>query len=373
MAKDYYQLLDVPKNATREEIKKAYKKLALKYHPDRAPQEKKSEYEEKFKKISEAAAILSDDKKRAQYDQFGDPDAFKQASGFEGFQGFDFSDILSKFRFGNFGFSFDEFFDQLFSGRSSSRSRHRHGPDLQYELELTLEEAFHGVEKTLTLNKLEPCSECHGRGGKNFQECSHCSGSGYLKKTSRTPFGLFQQTFPCHYCKGEGEVPNQSCSECHSQGLVRKRKQIEVTVPPGVQSGTRLRVSGEGEAGENGGPSGDLYLFIHLKPHRIFKRIGNDVHFTLPISFTQAVLGDEIEIPTLDAQAKLKIPAGTQSETIFRMRDKGFPFLNHPGSGDQMVRVSIQVPKKITKKQKELIHQLKEEKPAKSFFRKIFG
>jgi len=369
MAKDYYQILGVPKNATKEEIKKAYKRLAKKYHPDL---NKSPEAEQKFKEINEAAAVLGDDKKRQQYDQFGDPDAFKQASGFEGFQGFDFSDILSKFRFGTFGDDFfGDIFDQLF-GRSSRRS-FRKGHNLQYDLEISLEEAFHGTKKILKLNKLETCPECRGRGGKNFQTCSHCHGSGYLKKTSRTPFGLFQQTSPCPYCHGEGEVPNQTCSSCHGEGLIRRKKQIEVNIPAGVDHGTRLRIAGEGEAGENGAPPGDLYILLHLKTHKIFKKINQDIHLTVPLSFTQACLGDEIEVPTLDGKAKLKIPPGTQSETLFRMKGKGFPYLNRSGAGDQMVKVTIQVPKKLSKRQKELIKQLKEEKPYKNFFHKFFG
>lgn len=369
MSKDYYKILGVSKEATREEIKKSYKKLAKKYHPDL---NKSSEAEQKFKEISEAAAVLGDDKKRAQYDQFGDADAFKQASGFEGFRGFDFSDIMSKFRFGHFG-DFGDIFEQLFGGSSRRRPHGRRGHDLQYDLEITFEEAHHGTEKNIELKKLEHCPECNGKGGKNFQNCSHCNGSGYIKKTSRTPFGFFQQTSPCPYCRGEGEVPNQTCSACHGEGLVRKKKEIEVTIPAGVETGTRLRVSGEGEVGENGGGAGDLYIFIHLKPHKVFKREGNNVYLIIPISFTQACLGDEIEIPTLDGKAKLKIPSGTQSETVFRMKNKGFPYLGHVGSGDQMVKVMVQVPKKLTKKQKGLIKQLKEEKPSNNFFKKFFS
>jgi molecular chaperone DnaJ len=368
MGKDYYKILGVEKNATKEEIKKAYKKLAMKFHPDRIEESKKKEYEEKFKEINEAAAVLSDEKKRQQYDQFGDADSFRQSGGFSGF---DFSDMMSKFNFGSFGGGFEDIFDQIFGG--GKRSSRRRGNDLQYEVELSLEEAFNGTKKTLNLNKLETCEACAGRGGENFQRCSHCSGSGYVKKVSRTPFGFFQQTHPCHYCKGEGEVPNTTCKACHGEGLVRKKKDIQVTIPAGVDTGSRLRVPGEGEAGEQGGSSGDLYVFLNVMKHDLFNRKDNDVHLNVPISFTQACLGDEIEVPTLDGKSKLKIPAGTESETVFRMRDKGMPFLNHPGAGDQMVKVNIQVPKKLTKKQKDLIMQLKEEKPAKSLFKKFFG
>ncbi len=369
--KDYYKLLGVDKNATKEQIKKAYKKLAMKYHPDRAPEEKKEEYEEKFKEISEAAAILADDKKRQQYDQFGSS-AFQGGRG-AGFQGFDFSDIMSQFRSGNFG-DFDDIFDHLFSGGGRGRrSRGRRGADLLFETEVTLEDVTNGTKKTVELNKLEHCSGCNGKGATKFESCHHCSGSGYLKRTQRTAFGIFQQTGPCPYCHGNGELPQDSCKGCGGEGLVRKRKEIEVSIPAGVDDGMRLRVAGEGEVGQNNGPAGDLFVMIHVEEHGVFEREGDNLHLTIPISFTQAVLGDEIEVPTIDGKAKLKIPSGTASETVFRMRGKGIPFLRHHGSGDQMVKVRIEVPKKLSKKQVELIKQLKEEKPSKSFLKRIFG
>ena len=368
MSKDYYQTLNVDKKATKEEIKKAFKKLALKYHPDRSPEDKAKEYEEKFKEINEAVSILGDEKKRQQYDQFGS-EAF---SGQAGHRGFDFSDIMSQFRSGSFG-NFDDVFEGIFGGGGRRTTRARRGEDLLYETDITLEEATKGIEKTLQLNKLAHCSKCDGKGAKSFQPCDHCQGSGYIKRTQRTPFGLFQQNSPCPYCHGKGELPQDSCHDCGGEGLIRKKKSIEISIPAGVDDGTRLRVAGEGEPGPNGGPYGDLYVYLHLQPHKIFERIDNDIHLTIPISFTQAVLGDEIEVPTLDGNAKLKIPPGTQPETTFRMRDKGIPFLNHPGSGDQMVKVAIQIPTKLSKKQTELVKQLKEEKPSKSFLKKIFG
>jgi molecular chaperone DnaJ len=363
--KDYYQIIGVEKTATKEEIKKAYKKLALKFHPDRAPDEKKQEYEEKFKEINEAVAVLGDDKKRQQYDQYG-------SSSFQGgHQGFDYSDVMSQFRSGSFG-DFDDIFDQLFGGSRRSSSGRR-GNDLLYELDITLEDAAHGKEEVISLNKLENCDACHGKGATSFESCHHCKGSGYMKRTQRTAFGLFQQTGPCAYCHGGGELPQDSCDKCHGEKVERKHRKIEISIPSGVDDGMRLRVSGEGEIGANGGPSGDLYVAIQVKPHKIFERRDNDLHLTLPISFTQAALGDEIEVPTIDGKAKLKIPAGTASETILRMRDKGIPILNHHGQGDQMVKVRIEVPKKLSKKQKEIIMQLKEEKPTKSFLHKFFG
>lgn len=368
--KDYYKTLGIEKKATKEEIKKAFKKLALKYHPDRAPEDKKKEYEEKFKEINEAVSVLGDDKKRQQYDQFGST-AFSGGAGGAGFEGFDFSDIMSQFRSGMFG-DFDDIFDSLFGGSSRRGSRARGGADLVYETEITLAEAAKGTKQTIKLNKLEHCPECQGRGATSFNHCPHCGGSGYMKRTQRTAFGLFQQTGPCPYCHGQGELPEDSCSHCAGEGLVRRRKEIEVRIPAGVESGMRLRVAGEGEVGESGGSNGDLYVIVHVKEHPYFQRENDDLHLTVPLSFTQAVLGDEIEIPTIEGKAKLKIPPGTASETVFRMRGKGLPSLRGE-QGDQLVKVRIEVPQKISKRERELILQLKEEKPSKSFFKKIFG
>ncbi|PIN76572.1 molecular chaperone DnaJ [Candidatus Woesearchaeota archaeon CG10_big_fil_rev_8_21_14_0_10_36_11] len=366
--KEYYKLLGVEKGASKEEIKKAYKKLAMKYHPDRAPDDKKKEYEEKFKEISEAASVLGDEKKRQQYDQFGS-NVFQ---GGQASQGFDFSDIMSHFRSGSFG-DFDDVFDSLFGGGTRQRSSHaQRGSDFLYETEISLEDVANGTTKTIPLNKLEHCQECQGKGAHTFESCHHCNGSGYMKRTQRTPFGLFQQTSPCPYCHSKGELPQDSCKSCGGEGLVRKQKKIEVTIPAGVDDGMRLRVRGEGEVGPHNGPSGDLYVEIHVMPHKYFIRKDNDIHITVPISFTQATLGDDIDIPTISGNAMLKIPAGTESETIFRMKNKGLPSLHH-SHGDQMVKVKVTVPQKVSKKQKELIKQLKEEKPSKSFFKKIFG
>ncbi len=370
--KDYYELLGVEKSATKEQIKKAYKKLAMKYHPDRAPEDKKKEYEEKFKEISEAASVLGDEKKRQQYDQFGSA-AFNGGAGGSGFQGFDFSDIMSQFRGGNFG-DFGDVFDQLFGGGGRRRgTRARRGNDLLSEVDVTLEEVSTGTTRTLKLNKLEHCADCNGKGAHKFDSCEHCHGSGYIKQTQRTPFGLFQQTGPCPYCHGKGELPQDSCKECGGEGLIRKKKEIEVTIPAGIEDSMRLRVGAEGEVGSNGGRSGDLYVHVNVDSHKYFERAGDDIHIVVPISFTQAVLGDEIEVPIIDGKATLKIPAGTASETIFKMRGKGLPSVHGRGHGDQMVKVKIEVPTKLTKKQKDLIKQLKEEKPSKSFLEKIFG
>ncbi len=370
--KDYYKLLGLEKNATKEDVKKAFKKLALKYHPDRAPEDKKKEYEEKFKEINEAVSVLGDDKKRQQYDQFGS--ASFQGGGAGGFEGYDFSDIMSQFRSGAFG-NFDDVFEHVFGGSvgGSRRGRARRGADLGYETEITLEEVAKGTTKTIQLNKLERCPDCSGRGATSFETCSQCHGSGSIKRTQRTPFGIFQQSGPCAYCHGQGESAKNSCSKCHGEGVVRKRKEIEVKIPAGIEEGMRLRVAGEGEIGDGGGPAGDLYVILHVKDHPYFERKENDLHILIPISFTQAALGDDVEVPTIDGKAKLKIPAGTNSETILRMAGKGIPDVHHGDRGDQMVKVRIEVPQKLSKKQMELIKQLHEEKPAKGLWGRMFG
>ncbi|MDO8510963.1 MAG: molecular chaperone DnaJ [Nanoarchaeota archaeon] len=368
--KDYYQILGVQKSATKEEIKKAFKRLALKYHPDRAPEDKKKENEEKFKEINEAVSILGDDKKRQQYDQFGSA-AFSGAGGAGSQQGFDYSDVMSQFKSGMFG-DFDDIFDHLFGGSREGRKHAPRGADLLYETEITLEEAYAGSPKSISLNKLERCPKCQGKGAHEFESCPHCHGSGYLKRTQRTPFGVFQQTGPCPYCHGKGELPQDSCDDCGGEGLIRRKKELEASIPAGIEDGMRLRLPGEGEVGEQNGPAGDLYVQISIEPHQLFQRKGKDLHVTVPISFSQAVLGDEIEVPTIDGKAELTIPAGTQTETILRMRGKGMPSLHSSDKGDQMVTVHVVVPTKLNKKQKELIKDLHEEKPQLGFFKKIF-
>src|SRR3989344_8603105 len=366
--KDYYKLLGVDKNSGKEDIKKAYKKLAMKYHPDRAPDDKKKEYEEKFKEMSEAAAVLSDDKKRQQYDQFGS----SSFSGGSGFQGYDYSDIMSQFRSGSFG-NFEDVFEQVFGGFGGRKgSRGRRGNDLLYETTITLEEVATGSKQTIQLNKLEHCEECHGKGALSFESCHHCKGSGHVERTQRTPFGIFRQSGPCPNCHGQGELPEESCPSCDGEGLTRRKKKIEISIPAGVEEGMRLRVAGEGEIGENNGPAGVLYVMMHITEHKGFSREANNITLTVPLSFTQAVLGDEIDVPTLEGTARLTIPAGTQSETIFRMRGKGLPSVHDHQLGDEMVKVRIQVPQKLNKKQIELIKQMQEEKPSKGFFERVF-
>lgn len=367
MSKDYYKILGVSKDSSKEEIKKAYKKLAKKYHPDI---NKEDGAEQKFKEINEAVSVLADDNKRQQYDQFGTADF---GAGGGGFGGAGFSDFMRGFDFGSF--DFDNIFDMFFGGGGRRRSRASRGADLQYDLEIGLKEAAFGTKKEIPLNKLDKCKACNGQGG-DLESCSECGGNGVVRKTARTPFGLFQTQTRCPKCKGSGMSIKKKCPECHGEGRIRVKKTISVEIPPGVDNGTRVRVRGEGIAGENGGGTGDLYVMIYVKPDKVFKRDGDDIYVNVPISFAQAALGDEIEVPTLEGKAKLKIPAGTASHTLLRMKGKGIADLNGHGVGDQMVRVEIQVPEKMGKKQRDLVKEmakLEKEKPSKSFLKKILG
>ncbi|MCK4589475.1 MAG: molecular chaperone DnaJ [Nanoarchaeota archaeon] len=366
MSKEYYKILGVSKEASKEEIKKAYKRLAKKYHPDI---NKEPDAEAKFKEINEAVSVLADDNKRQRYDQFGTTDF---GAG-QGFGGAGFSDFMRGFDFGSF--DFDNIFDMFFGGGRRRRSRASQGADLQYDLEISLEEAAFGVEKKIPLNKLDICKDCAGQGG-DLETCTGCGGHGFVRKTARTPFGMFQTQTACPKCRGSGSSLKKKCSKCDGEGRIRVKKTITVTIPPGVDSGNRLRVRGEGIAGENGGGTGDLFVVIYVRPDNVFKRDGDDLYLEVPISFTQAALGDEIEVPTLEGRAKLRIPAGTASHTLFKMKGKGIVDLEGYGRGDQMVRVEIQVPTKLNKKQKTLIKEmekLEKEKPSKSFLNKIFG
>jgi len=345
------------------------KKLAKKYHPDI---NKEEGAESKFKEINEAVSVLADEQKRSQYDQFGTTNF--GAGGSQGFGGAGFSDFMRGFDFGSgdFGSIFDMFFGGRGRGRRSHASR---GADLQYDLEISLKEAAFGLEKKIPLNKLDICKDCDGKGG-DLENCNECGGNGVVRKSARTPFGIFQTQTTCSRCRGSGSSVKKKCSKCDGEGRVRVRKTITVTIPPGVDNGNRLRVRGEGIAGESGGGSGDLYVMIYVKPDKVFKRDGDDLYIEIPISFTQAALGDEIEIPTLNGKAKLKIPSGTDSHTLFKMKGKGVSNLDGYGPGDQMVRVEIQVPSKMNKKQRELVKELdkmEKEKPSKSFLNKIFG
>ncbi len=359
MSKDYYETLGVEKNASKEEIKKAYKKLAKKYHPDL---NKEKSAEEKFKEVSEAAAILGDDQKRTQYDQYGSEGMRFNGQG-QGFGGFDFNDFMRDTGFGsNFGFDFDNIFDAFFGGGGGGRrgKRSRRGSNLRFDLEITLEEASEGVTKNIMVPRLETCTECSGSGAKDSSDittCPDCNGSGIVKHTRRTPFGMFSTTTTCRKCQGEGQVIKDPCPKCKGDGRIEVERKLEIRIPAGVDNGNKLRVSGEGEAGARGAETGDLFVVIYVKPHELFERHGEDILIEAPISFTTATLGAEIDIPTLTGKTKMKIPVGTQPGTIFRIKGKGITSLHGYGKGDEHVRVIVEVPEKLTKKQKDLLKE----------------
>ena len=358
--KDYYEILGVPRTASREEIKKAYKQLAKKHHPDLNKDDAKAA--ERFKEVSEAASVLGDDEKRRQYDQVGH-DAFTQNGRQGGFSGFDAS--------GFSGFDFDDLFEAFTGGRTRRTVK---GDDLRYDLELTLEQAARGVEQDLKVRKHAACEECKGKGGKNARQCNACKGRGVTRQARQTPFGVFQTSTTCRACGGVGETFEHECQTCDGQGIILETKRIHVSVPAGVDHGTRVRVAGEGDAGPHGTQAGDLYLFIHLKQHPIFTREGNDILLDAPVAFPTLVFGGEITVPTIEGQASVKIPAGTQTGTRFRLRGKGIVDVHGRGHGDQYVRVVVETPAKLSRKQEKALKEyadLAEDEPQRSLFEKL--
>ncbi len=348
--KDFYDVLGVNRDASDDDIKKAYRKLAMKYHPDRNPDSKDAE--EKFKEAKEAYEILSDAQKRAAYDQYGhagvDPQAgFGGAGGQQGF--------------GGFGDAFADIFGDIFGGGARAgggggRNAVYRGSDLRYNLEITLEEAARGCEKQIRIPTMEECSHCHGSGAKPGTEpktCPTCGGAGQVRM--QQGFFSIQQT--CPTCHGSGKQITDPCNVCRGAGRVKSQKTLNVKIPAGVDDGDRIRLSGEGEPGTNGGPAGDLYVVTHIKPHAVFERDGMDLHCEMPISFATAALGGEIEIPTLDGAAKLRIPAETQSGQVFRLRGKGIKALRASQHGDLMCHVQVETPVKLTDRQKELLRE----------------
>ena len=366
--RDYYEVLGVNKNATDDELKKAYRKLAKKYHPDANPDNKK-EAEEKFKEVNEAYETLSDPQKRRMYDQFGadGPQGFGGGQGPFG-QGGYYSYSSSGFNgfddFGDLGDIFSSFFGGGFGGRSSSRKQNgpRKGADLNLRMEITFEQAFSGVEKEITVTRDEICDHCHGTGAKpgtSVTKCTMCNGTGQVTQVQNTILGQMQTRRTCTACHGTGEVIKEPCEICHGRGTVRKQPRIKVKIPAGIDDNQTVVLRGEGEPGQKGGPKGDLYITVRIKKHSIFTRNGNNVMCEVPITITQATLGADLEIPMVDGtKVSYKIPDGTQTGTKFVIRNKGFKSVNSSSIGDFVFTVNVQTPKKLTKEQRELLIQL---------------
>ena len=357
--RDYYEVLGVDKNSEKKDIKKAYRKLAMKYHPDVSEDPDSAD---KFKEISEAYAILSDEEKRSTYDQYGHAGmgGFSQE---DIYNNINFEDIFKGFSGfgGNSGGSggFENIFD-LFGFGGGSRNGPRPGDDLAFNLNITLEEAAQGLEKDIDVSHEKICSHCHGskaEPGTNPRTCPTCGGSGQVRHISNTPLGQFATIRPCNTCHGEGKIIETPCNKCRGKGIVREKSTVHIKIPPGVEDGNRIRVHGEGNAGERGGPPGDLYIMIGVKEHDLFKRDGSDLIYHMPISFVQASLGDTVEVPTLDNAVDLKIPAGTQSGTSFRMKGHGMPHMRWGGKGNLFVKVKVVTPKNLNSKQKELLRE----------------
>jgi molecular chaperone DnaJ len=350
--RDYYEVLGVGKGADKKEIKKAYRKLAMKHHPDVSDD---PESADKFKEISEAYAVLSDDEKRSTYDQFGHA-GMGGYSNEDIFRNVNFDDI-----FRGFGFDFGDIFDMFGFGGGQRRSPAQQGADVYYDLSITLEEAAFGLERDIDVSHKKTCPTCKGaraEPGTGTHQCSQCGGTGQAKQISQTPFGQFVNIRPCPQCRGEGVIIDTPCNMCRGKGIVRETSTIHIRVPPGVEDGSRLRVPGEGDTGIRGGPPGDLYVLITVKPHHLFERHGSDLIYEQPISFVQASLGDEVDIPTLGEEiVSLKIPAGTQPGTSFRIKGKGMPHLRWNGNGNLYVKTKVIVPKKLNSRQKELLRE----------------
>ena len=366
--RDYYEVLGVNKNATDEELKKAYRKLAKKYHPDANP-DNKEEAEAKFKEVNEAYENLSDPQKRRMYDQFGHdgPQGFGGGQGPFG-QGGYYSYSSSGFNgfddFGDLGDIFSSFFGGGFGGKSSSRKQNgpRKGADLNLRMEITFEQAFLGVEKEITVTRNETCDNCHGTGAKpgtSVTKCTMCNGTGQVTQVQNTILGQMQTRRTCTACHGTGEIIKEPCEICHGRGTVRKQPKIKVKIPAGIDDNQTVVLRGEGEPGEKGGPKGDLYITVRIRKHNIFTRNGNNVMCEVPITITQATLGADLEIPMVDGtKVEYKIPDGTQTGTKFVIRNKGFKSVNSSSVGDFIFTVKVQTPKKLTKEQRDLLVQL---------------
>lgn len=371
--RDYYEILGLDKNASPEEIKKAYRKLAMKYHPDKNPDDKTAE--DKFKEANEAYEVLGTPEKKQRYDQFGH-------AGVNGNGGGGFGDFGGFGGGGGFEDIFGDIFDMFGGGGFSSRRRSgpQKGADIKYEVSISFEEAAFGTEKTIEFYKYENCNSCSGSGAKpgtSKKTCSHCKGTGEVRYAQRTPLGQIVNVKACDQCGGEGQIIEQPCETCKGKGKERKRKKMKVKIPAGVDNGSVIPMRGEGEPGTKGGPYGDLYILLRVLPHKIFEREGYDIICEIPITFVQAALGEELEVPTLEGRVKYKIPEGTQSSTIFRLKNKGVQNPKGYGKGDQYVKVVVETPKNLSEKQKEILKQFAAEggedihEKRKSFFDKV--
>ncbi len=372
--RDYYEVLGIGKSASEDEIKKAYRQLAKKYHPDLNPDDKAAEA--KFKEVNEAYEVLSDGDKRARYDQFGhagvDPNFGGGAGGGNPFQGagFDIGDIFDSFFGGGFG-----------GGRRQNPNAPRQGSDVQANIAISFEEAAKGCKQTVEYQQIEQCEDCHGTGAAEStspKTCPNCNGTGQVRVSQRTPFGVMQSNHTCDRCRGTGKIIEKPCRTCDGKGRVRRRKTIEVTVPAGISDEQILNVSGKGNAGSNGGPNGDLHVYVSVRPHPVFQRRGNDVWCEMPITFTQAALGADVEVPTLDGRVSYHVHEGAQPGDVFRLKGKGIQNLHNPRMrGDQYVQVTVEVPKNLNKRQKEILAELdnntddKNYQKRKSFFSKL--
>lgn len=365
METDFYKLLNVSRSATRDEIKKAYRKLAMKYHPDRNPGDK--EAEEKFKEASQAYEVLGDQQKRQIYDQYG-VEGLK-SSGYRGPGNFE--DIFS-----SFGDIFEDFFGFGGRPRSSRQGGPQQGRDLRYDLTISFMDAVHGTEKEVEIEKPETCWTCEGNGlrpGHQPQICKTCQGNGQVLRSQ----GFFRISTTCPHCNGQGSIITDPCADCGGAGLVNKKKRVSLKVPAGVDTGARMRLRGEGEGGRNGGGSGDLYVIIHVEPHEFFQRSGDEIHVQLPVPMIHAALGHKMEIPTIHGKKDLTIPAGTQSGAIFALKGEGVVSLRGHGNGDMLIQVQVVTPVNLTKKQKELLKEFAETGSNKGdeeegFFKKLF-
>ncbi|MFQ6135392.1 MAG: molecular chaperone DnaJ [Nitrososphaerales archaeon] len=357
--RDYYEVLGVSKDASKEEVKRAYRRLALKYHPDR---NKSSDSEEKFKEISEAYAVLSDDQKRKQYDMFGHAGIDSRYTTEDIFRGVNFDEIFRDLGFGFGGMS--NLFEQFFGGFGRQREGPQRGADLRYDIEVTLEDITKGINKTIRIYRTERCDVCHGSGAKlgtDVKSCPDCRGTGEVRYVQSAGFTRVIRVETCRRCRGRGEVVQTPCTECEGSGLTKRMRTLKVDIPPGVDTGSSLRLVGEGEMSPNGGPPGDLYVVVHVKPHPHFVRDGDDVVYEQKIGFVQAALGTEVEVPSLEEKLKLKIPSGIQSGTVMRLKNKGIPHLRRYGRGDELVRIVVETPTRLTKRQRKLFEELAKE------------